>query len=66
MRKVPMTIGLIAGAAAATLIAFYSVEGLGKPSDEKTQAAGVRPESALSVPVRSSSTTWGRPRRSGP
>jgi multidrug efflux system membrane fusion protein len=47
-----MTIGLIAGAAAATLIAFYSVEGLGKPSDEKTQAAGVRPESALSVPVR--------------
>jgi membrane fusion protein, multidrug efflux system len=52
MRKVPMTIGLIAGAAAATLIAFYSVEGVGKPSDEKTQAAGARPENALSVPVR--------------
>jgi multidrug efflux system membrane fusion protein len=52
MRKVPMTIGLIAGAAAATLIAFYSVEGFGKPSDEKTQAAGARPENALSVPVR--------------
>jgi membrane fusion protein, multidrug efflux system len=52
MRKVPMTIGLIAGAAAATLIAFYSVEGLGKPSDEKTPAAGARPESVLSVPVR--------------
>jgi membrane fusion protein, multidrug efflux system len=52
MRKVPMTIGLLAGAAAATLIAFYSVEGVGKPSDEKTQAAGARPESALSVPVR--------------
>jgi membrane fusion protein, multidrug efflux system len=52
MRKVPMTIGLLAGAAAATLIAFYSVDGLGKPSDEKTQAAGARPESALSVPVR--------------
>jgi multidrug efflux system membrane fusion protein len=47
-----MTIGLLAGAAAATLIAFYSVEGVGKPSDEKTQAAGGRPESALSVPVR--------------
>jgi len=52
MRKVPMTIGLIAGAAAATLIALYSVEGFGKPSDEKTQAAGARPESVLSVPVR--------------
>jgi len=52
MRKVPMTIGLLAGAAAATLIAFYSVEGLGKPSDEKTPAAGARPESVLSVPVR--------------
>jgi membrane fusion protein, multidrug efflux system len=52
MRKVPMTIGLLAGAAAATLIAFYSVEGVGKPSDEKTQAPGARPESALSVPVR--------------
>jgi membrane fusion protein, multidrug efflux system len=52
MRKVPMTVGLLAGAAAATLIAFYSVEGVGKPSDEKTQAAGARPESALSVPVR--------------
>ena len=52
MRKVPMTIGLLAGAAAATLIAFYSVEGFGKPSDAKTQAAGARPESALSVPVK--------------
>src|SRR5580704_7624812 len=52
MRKVPMTIGLLAGAAAATLIALYSVEGVGKPSDEKTQAAGARPENALSVPVR--------------
>jgi membrane fusion protein, multidrug efflux system len=52
MRKVPMTIGLLAGAAAATLIALYSVEGAGKPSDEKTQAAGARPENALSVPVR--------------
>jgi membrane fusion protein, multidrug efflux system len=52
MRKVPMTIGLIAGTVAATLIAFYSVEGVGKPSDEKTQAAGARPENALSVPVR--------------
>ena len=52
MRKIPMTIGLIAGAAAATLIAFYSVEGVGKPSDEKTQAVGARPENALPVPVR--------------
>jgi membrane fusion protein, multidrug efflux system len=52
MRKVPMTIGLIAGTVAATLIAFYSVEGVGKPSDEKTQAAGARPDNALSVPVR--------------
>jgi multidrug efflux system membrane fusion protein len=52
MRKVPMTIGLFAGAAAATLIAFYSVEGLGKPSDENRRAGGARPESALSVPVR--------------
>src|SRR5580704_15299420 len=52
MRKVPMTIGLLAGAAAATLIALYSVEGVGKPSDEKTQAAGARPENALSVPVK--------------
>jgi multidrug efflux system membrane fusion protein len=47
-----MTIGLLVGAAAATLIAFYSVEGVGKPSDEKTQAAGARPENALSVPVK--------------
>jgi multidrug efflux system membrane fusion protein len=52
MRKVPMTIGLLAGAAAATLIAFYSVAGAGKPSHEKTPAAGARPENALSVPVR--------------
>jgi membrane fusion protein, multidrug efflux system len=52
MRKVPMTIGLLAGAVAATLIAFYSVEGVGKPSDEKTQPADARPESALSVPVK--------------
>jgi len=52
MRKVPMTIGLLAGAAAATLVAFYGVSGAGKPSDEKTRAAGARPESALSVPVR--------------
>ncbi len=52
MRKVPMTIGLIAGIVAATLIAFYSVEGVGKPADEKTQPAGARPESALSVPVK--------------
>jgi multidrug efflux system membrane fusion protein len=48
MRKLSTTIGLTAGAAAATLIAFYSIEGVGKPSDEKTQA----PETALSVPVR--------------
>jgi multidrug efflux system membrane fusion protein len=52
MRKVPMTIGLIAGAAAAALIGFYSVEGVGKPSDEKTREAGARPESALTVPVK--------------
>jgi membrane fusion protein, multidrug efflux system len=52
MRKVPMTIGFLAGATAATLIAFYSVEGVGKPSDEKTQATGARPQNALSVPVR--------------
>jgi multidrug efflux system membrane fusion protein len=50
MRKIPMTIGLLAGAAAATLIAFYSVEG--KPSDAKTQAVGAPPENALSVPVK--------------
>jgi multidrug efflux system membrane fusion protein len=50
MRKIPMTIGLLVGAAAATLIAFYGVEG--KPSDEKTQKAGARPENALSVPVK--------------
>lgn len=50
MRKIPMTIGLLAGAAAATLIAFYGVEG--KPSGEKTQRAGARPENALSVPVK--------------
>jgi multidrug efflux system membrane fusion protein len=49
MRKVPTTIGLVTGVAAATLIAFYGVEG--KPSDEKTRA-DARPESALSVPVR--------------
>jgi membrane fusion protein, multidrug efflux system len=50
MRKIPMMIGLLGGAAAATLIAFYSVEG--KPSHEKTQAAGAAPENALSVPVK--------------
>ena len=42
---------LLGGAAAATLIAFYSVEG--KPSDEKTPAARAQPsETALSVPVK--------------
>jgi membrane fusion protein, multidrug efflux system len=51
MRKIPMMIGLLGGAAAATLIAFYSVEG--KPSDEKTPAARAQPsETALSVPVK--------------
>jgi membrane fusion protein, multidrug efflux system len=50
MYKVRVTMGLLAGAAAATLVAFYSVEG--KPSVEKMPAAGARPESALSVPVK--------------
>jgi multidrug efflux system membrane fusion protein len=50
MYKVRVTMGLLAGAVAATLVAFYSVEG--KPSVERTPAAGARPENALSVPVK--------------
>jgi membrane fusion protein, multidrug efflux system len=50
MYKVRVTMGLLAGAVAATLVAFYSVEG--KPSVERTPAVGARPENALSVPVK--------------
>ncbi len=48
MRKVPMTIGLLAGAAAATLVAFYGVAGAGKPSDERRG----RPAHDLRAPCR--------------
>jgi multidrug efflux system membrane fusion protein len=50
MRKVPMVIGFLCGAAAAS-IAFYGVAG--KPSVETTRAGGMQPvENALRVPVR--------------
>jgi multidrug efflux system membrane fusion protein len=53
MRKVPMMLGFLCGAAAATLIAFYGVEGAEKSSDQKTRAASAQPtDDALPVPVR--------------
>jgi membrane fusion protein, multidrug efflux system len=53
MRKVSMMIGFLGGAAVATLITFYAVEGSGKTSNEKARAAPTQPvDNALSVPVR--------------
>jgi len=53
MRKIPMMVGLLFGAAAATVIAFYGVEGAVKPSDKKMPADRAQPiEYAVPVPVR--------------
>jgi membrane fusion protein, multidrug efflux system len=52
MRKIPMMIGLLCGAAAATLIALYGVEGAVK-SDDKTPPGRTQPiENAVPVPVK--------------
>jgi multidrug efflux system membrane fusion protein len=51
MRKVPMTIGLLCGAAVVTLVALYGYGVQG--ADEKTRAPRAQPvEAALRVPVR--------------
>jgi multidrug efflux system membrane fusion protein len=51
MRKIPMMIGLLCGAAAATLIAIYAVEGAGR--DKKPPAVPAQPiEYRVPVPVK--------------
>jgi membrane fusion protein, multidrug efflux system len=53
MRKVPMMLGFVCGAAAATLIALYGVEGAEKSSDQKTRVVSAQSiDNALAVPVR--------------
>jgi len=53
MRKTRMIIGLLSGAAAATLIAIYGVAGAGKPSDETARSLHPQPiERAVVVPVK--------------
>jgi multidrug efflux system membrane fusion protein len=50
MRKSPIIISFVAGAAAASLIAVFSVQG--KATDERTRAAAHPAENAVSVPVK--------------
>ena len=51
MRKFPMMIGLLCGAAAVTLIAIYAVEGAGR--DKKTPPVPAQPiENRVPVPVK--------------